>query len=335
MQNGPIHEAVECGDLDAVRRLLATDAALVDARGMDGARPLHFCRDRGIAELLLTHGAELDARDEDHDSTPAQWRIGDAPDLVRFLLQRGATPDLFLAAALGDRPLARRLMDEDPKCTSYRIGHDSGPFPGIGFAGRGGTIFQWTLGFNRSPHEVALERNHRELFAELLERTPPPKRLLVACMTGDRSAAEALVDSQPNLVADLEREDLELLAKSCWETNKDFEVVRLMLDLGFPVDVPEKNHGFSALHNAAWCGDPDLVELLLSRGHPADLRDPNHQSTAIGWAIHSCLEAKRHPEGRFPETIALLLEAGTPLDRGTFPTGHSGIDAVLARFEST
>ena len=133
------------------------------------------------------------------------------------------------------------------------------------------------------------------------------------------------------MIEGLEREDQQLLAKACWETNKSIESVRLMLDLGFPVDVPENNHGFSALHNAAWCGDPELVALLLERGHPVDLRDPDHDSTAIGFAIHSCLEAKRHPDGDFARVIELLLEAGAPLDANQHDTGHEGIDAVIRR----
>jgi ankyrin repeat protein len=104
-----------------------------------------------------------------------------------------------------------------------------------------------------------------------------------------------------------------------------------MLDMGFLVEAREFNHGCTALHNAAWCGDPELVRLLLERGHPSDVRDPDHQSTPIGWAVHSCTEAKRHPDGRFPEVVKLLLEAGTPFDTKFYPVGEKGIDAVLKK----
>ena len=68
-----------------------------------------------VAELLLDHGARIEARDEDHDSTPAQWRIGEAPEVTRFLLERGATADIFLAAALGDLALAEKLVSGGPR----------------------------------------------------------------------------------------------------------------------------------------------------------------------------------------------------------------------------
>jgi len=54
-----------------------------------------------VEALLLDHGARINARDEDHTSTPAQWLIGEWPEVARFLLERGAKGDIFLAAALG------------------------------------------------------------------------------------------------------------------------------------------------------------------------------------------------------------------------------------------
>ena len=98
------------------------DASLIDAKGMDARTPLHCAGTVAVAALLLDHGARIDARDEDHDSTPAQWRIGESPDVARFLLERGAKADIFMAAALGDLALAERLVTEDRGCLAHRIG---------------------------------------------------------------------------------------------------------------------------------------------------------------------------------------------------------------------
>ena len=323
------HAAAAMGLEGLLRALLEVQPEQVHSRGVDETRPLHMARTVEIAQLLLERGAEVDARDEDHDSTPAQWRIGQAPEVTRFLMGHGAHTDLFMAAGLGDLELARYWVRDDPVCTTHRIGHNNGPFPGIGFRGRGGTIYQWTLGFNQSPHEIAWHRGHRELFEVLWDHTPPRSQLLVACMLADRERATAVLASSLGLIAELDVEDRALLAKSCWETNLNPEAVRLMLDLGFPVDVPESNHGYLPLHNAAWCGAPELVELLLSRGHPVDRRDPGYHSTALGFALHSARVARRHPEGDFPRVVHLLLESGTPLDEGRYPTGDAAIDAVI------
>ncbi len=89
-----------------------TDPSLIHAKGIDARTPLHCAGTVAVAALLLDRGARIDALDEDHYSTPAQWLIGDSPEVVRFLLERGARADIFLAAALGDLRLAERLVSE-------------------------------------------------------------------------------------------------------------------------------------------------------------------------------------------------------------------------------
>src|SRR5262249_50266294 len=83
-----VHAAGGLGLIDRVSDFLARDPSLVHAKGGDGCTPLHFARNAEIAALLVNHGADVNARDEDHDSTPAQWSIGDAPEVSRFLIER-------------------------------------------------------------------------------------------------------------------------------------------------------------------------------------------------------------------------------------------------------
>lgn len=326
------HAAAAFGLADALRQMLTDEPSLVHALGGDGARPLHFARTREVARLLLAHGADVDARDADHNSTAAQWRIGDAPEVTRELLVQGAALDVFMAAGLGDLELAKRAVAANPESTSWRIGNNSGPFPGIGFQGRGGTIYQWTLGFNQSAVEVALHRGHSDVAEYLLQRTPPRAAFLIACARADRPRAIQILAAQPGLVASLSAEELGLMAKYCWETNFNLAAVALMLDLGFPVAAPEENHGFTPLHNAAWQGHPGVVDMLIRKGHPLNERDPRYDGTPADWALHSCLIEKRHPEGDFAQVLALLLAAGGRPAHHQFPSGDPAIDAVWSRF---
>src|SRR5580704_8736666 len=117
-----VHEAALAGRTDKLAEMLAVDPSLIDAKGMDERTPLHCAGTVAVSELLLDHGARIDARDEDHDSTPAQWLIGESPDVVRYLLERGAKADIFLAAALGDVALAETLVAKNPGCPAHRIG---------------------------------------------------------------------------------------------------------------------------------------------------------------------------------------------------------------------
>ncbi len=323
------HAAAGLGLVDALRDMLAGDPKLVHAKGGDGCTPLHFSRNTETTELLIARGADVDARDEDHDSTPAQWLIGSSPDVSAFLLERGATPDIFLAAALGDLSLCERLVKADRSCLTHRIG--KAPFHPIGYLGRGGTILQWTLGFNCYAHQVAARTGHEQLLDFLTTESDVTTRFLVACVMPNRPAAEAIAAAHPELVAALQDVDRELVARYCWETNLSLEAVRLMLDVGFPVDFPETSHGYTPLHNAAWCGCGDLVELLVERGHPVDLRDPNYDSTPLGFALHCCLHEGRHPDGEYGRVVAALIDAGCTWDRSIFPTGNGGIDEALRK----
>lgn len=327
----PVHQLAREGRVRELAAMLASEPELIDAKGIDARTPLHCAATMEVAALLLDHGARIDARDEDHDSTPAQWLIADSPDMVRFLLERGATPDIFAAAALGDLPLAERLLAAEPACVGHRIGK-APEFPPIGYENRGGTIYQWTLAFNSYPHQIALLRGNPALFDLLMARSDAKTRLLVNCLLARRLEAEAIASENPNLISELPDVDRELVARYCWETNTNYEAVKLMLDLGFPVDHPERSHGYTPLHNAAWSGSGDLVDLLIARGHPVDIRDPGYNATPLGYALHDCLVEKRHPEGEFPRVVRALLQAGSPTNGITFPTGNAEIDEVLQPF---
>jgi ankyrin repeat protein len=326
-----VHEAARAGLLDKLAEMLAMDPALIDAKGMDARTPLHCAGTVAVAALLLDHGARVDARDEDHDSTPAQWLIGEAPDVARFLLERGAKPDIFLAAALGDVALAQRLVAEDPGCVAHRIGKLPA-FPPVGHQGRGGAIYQWTLRFNSYPHQIALMKGRLPMFDFLYAASDPVLRLLVNCVLARRLEAEAIAKEHPEIIPGLPDVDRELVAKYCWETNTNFDAVKLMLDLGFPVAHPERSHGYTPLHNAAWAGSGNLVELLIARGHPVDIRDPDHHGTPLAWALYDCLVEKRHPEGEFARVVKALLEAGSPVEGVEYPTGDAAVDEVLRAY---
>ena len=71
---------------DRLREFLKSDPSLVNAKGGDGKRPLHYAASIAVAQLLLDHGADIDALDDDHSSTPAQYLVSDRPEVARFLL---------------------------------------------------------------------------------------------------------------------------------------------------------------------------------------------------------------------------------------------------------
>src|SRR5262249_27800834 len=96
--HGPSHLRM----FERLRKLIQADPEVVHARGGDGQMPLHFAKTIEIAAYLLDHGADIDARDVDHESTPAQYMLDHRVDVARYLVERGCKTDLLLAAAVGD-----------------------------------------------------------------------------------------------------------------------------------------------------------------------------------------------------------------------------------------
>ncbi len=113
-----VHAAARLGMMDRLREMISGTPTLVHSRGGDGKTPLHFAGTVEAADYLLDHGADIEARDIDHESTPAQYMIGDRKDVLRRLIQRGCNTDILMAAALGDASLVRKHLDADPACIS-------------------------------------------------------------------------------------------------------------------------------------------------------------------------------------------------------------------------
>jgi hypothetical protein len=60
-----------------LKSILAATPSVVRETGGDGKTVLHCAATREIVEILVDAGAELDARDTDHNSTALQYLIGD------------------------------------------------------------------------------------------------------------------------------------------------------------------------------------------------------------------------------------------------------------------
>ncbi|HUS36302.1 MAG TPA: ankyrin repeat domain-containing protein, partial [Verrucomicrobiae bacterium] len=273
------HSAARLGMLDKLRELITANATLVNARGGDGKQPLHFARNIEVAKFLLDHGADIDAKDIDHESTPAQHLIGDHAEVARYLVERGAKTDLFLAAALGDLTLVQKHLAENPDLIRARI--DSKTFP-MSNPRAGGTIYIWTLGNGLTPHQVAKKFGHAEIVKYLFEQSPPEIQLLNHIWLGDEPAAKRLLAEHPNLASEVAAMDPAALPNAARERNQF--ALRLFLEAGFPIDA-RGQHNATALHWSAWHGHAESVELLLQHKAPLELKDADFQATPIGWAM--------------------------------------------------
>jgi ankyrin repeat protein len=307
------HSVARLGLLAELRALVTADPGVVHARGGDGQTPLHFASTVEVAQFLLDNGADIDALDVDHESTPAQYMLRvdqkrhyprDRQDVARFLVSRGCKTDLLMAAALGDADLVQRLLDSNPACIRMNVSEDW--FPKRDPRARG-TIYIWTLGPHRTAHAVAQEFGHEEVFQLLLERTPEELKLALACELGDEEVFLRFLAQNPDAAGILSAKEREKLPEAAHDNNA--KAVRLMLEAGWPVDTPGEM-GATALHWAGFNGNAALAREIL-RFHPnLELKSREYPGTALAWAIFGSGNGWYRETGDYVETIRALVEAG-------------------------
>ena len=331
-----VFAAAHLGMFDRLRALVDADPSLVHARGGDGKTALHWAASVDIARYLLDRGADLEARDVDHESTAAQYLVRDAPDVTRFLIDRGASVDIFMAVGLRDAALVERCLRDDPAALDHRtwhgkysVAHDgSHPATREAIGDRRGDIYRWVFGHNLSALDAAAQLRYDDITALLLAHATPVQRLLAACVRADRAAAEAVLSEHPDLIARLTPDQQRLIADRAHAN--DTAGVSVMLDLGFNPLAPGVD-GAEPIRWAAFQGNAELTRRLLAHDPPIGVADRRYGGTLLGWCIHGALHGWRRTTGDFATTARLLLDAGEHVDPSTLPTGRADLDAVLNR----
>ena len=253
---------------------------------------------------------------------PAGGRGGGRSELAQYLVEHGASTDIFLAAALGLSDRAQRMLESNRDLLDLRTGRgDYAEQPPSSYH-----IYFWTIGDGRSPLDVAAQFEQHETLEIMLAFTTPMQRLLSACRMGDENSARALVRAHPDLIAALRPEDHRAISDAAW--HGDARAVALMLELGFDPRTPGHDSG-TALHCASWNGSAETVAAILR--HPdahalVSLRDARYGATPLGWCCHGSVHGNRSHE--HAAVARLLLAAGAQQGKDTRDSSLS-VRAVL------
>jgi ankyrin repeat protein len=307
------HSASRLGMMPKLKELIESEPNLVQARGGDGQTPLHFASTVEVAEFLLARGADIDARDVDHESTPAQYMLRvdqrrhypkDRQDVARYLVSRGCQTDILMAAALGDGQLVLQHLKSDPNCIGMSVSEQWFPKRD---ARSGGTIYIWTLGAHRTAHTVARDFGHEDIFQLLMQHTPEELKLALACELGDEAAFREFLAQHPNAARDLSATDLRKLPDAAQSNNTN--AVRLMLEAGWPVDTPGEM-GATALHWAGFNGNAEIARVILRFRPTLELKSREYEGTALGWAVFGSGNGWHRETSDYVGTVRALLDAG-------------------------
>jgi ankyrin repeat protein len=265
-----------------------------------------------------------------------------------LLVRRGATPDIFTAAARGDVREIRRLLRADRRLAQRRGPDGATP---LHFA-RTSAVARALLAAGANPRQR--DRYHRATPIEwTLDHPGVPQviakagggvTIFVGAAIGDQKIVRALLQKNPRLVtaraakhmefAGADETPLGLAARfgqramvrllleagaSAATTPSplpgavykgDLTIVRGLLDAGADPNAFGP-HGYAALHAACISGRLPMIRLLLSRGARLDLRDREHHGTPLAWA-----EYHRHaPAARLLRSY--VVQAFRPVGRRT------------------
>jgi ankyrin repeat protein len=311
-----IHSAARLGMIDRVREMLAADPQRVHSRGGDGQFPLHFASTAEIAALLLEGGADIDAKDIDHESTALQYMVSIQPyrhEVAKYLISRGADTDIFAASAVGDLALVERILNDDPEMVRMTVNERHFPKRN---PRSGGIIYMFGFGITRLPHMVAHQFGHTAVFDLLMQRSAPWLRLLIAAEIGDEALAQRILQQQPALISRLSANAARRIVGASIRNNT--RAVELLLGYGWPSGATLENNQ-TALHYAAWHGNLATVRALLDHNAAVNVFENQFGGSPLAWALHGSLNSWHREKGDYPGVTKALLAAGAQIPKPDRP----------------
>lgn len=287
--------ALETGDLDALRDILARFPELARASGTNGNALINMASNAEAISLLLDAGAAIDHPNA-HGWTPLhQAAYGDHAVLARFLLERGAPADVSARGA-GGTPLVvalfwgHRSVVEDALLAAgrhpdnLRVAAGTGdldriaelvPSPGAPTEAAGAL-----RGFYR-PHGGFPAWQPTDHPQEILDEA-----LSWAARAGRVEALSLLVSLGADVSADVYRGTALTWAAAVDRADAITRLVELGADPNAVATFggPDHGAGITALHIAAQAGNEHAVDALLAAGADPSLSDALYDGTASGWA---------------------------------------------------
>lgn len=333
----PLSEAARTGNMRILAMLLKAGAD-PKAVNQEGETALHAVARTGnieAAKLLLKAGANIESRETWGGQTALHWAASqDQPDMVRFLVSRGADPDARAAV----RDWQRRVTAEGRPKDMNR-----GGFTPLLFAARDG----------HAESVSALLQGKADINLPDPDGTTP---LLLTLINGHWDTAKLLIDSGANvndwdfwgqsplyIAVDMNilpagfRVELPVLDKTT-----GVEVIKLLLAQGanpnvqlklrppFRNAVQDRNAdptlvtGATPLMRAAVGGDVEVVKLLLGSGALVDLPNEDGITPLMAAVSAAGTRGKNKTEEQALATVELLHAAGADVNT----PGRRGITAA-------
>jgi cytohesin len=347
----PLMAAVDDGHVDVARALIERGADVNRQEARGGQTALMWAvanRSPELVALLLTHGANLHTRSKgDFTALLFAAQQGDEAS-GRLLLQAGADANdlrsrdrvtaLMVATASGHAAFATLLVENGAGLNVV----DNNGYSALHYAAlepEGAALVRTLVdrGANPNLRSTTDTRENTTAGVSLKGATP----LFLAASKGHVDTVRALLagKADPSIATDTGTAPLHVASwggdpnfRDWSEEEKKnlFEVTRLLVELGGDVNSAGE-HGWTALHGAAYKGVDAAIQFLIDRGARTEVFDEYGQTPL---SIASTIITVRSNDAYYQSsrifrksTVDLLLKLGAR------PLAESGVE-VLGQFYS-
>ncbi len=225
----------------------------------------------------------------------------------------------------GDDVLRRKLVEgADPNLRSGP--HEETPLHVAARRRRAGAVdillehgadIDATTAGDKTAYAHAVRRGFDEIAAVLANRGADTvlngaDRFAAAIATGRLDEARAILEVRPGVVRTANPEEDRLLPDVAGRS--DPGAVKLLIEAGADLAARGLDSG-TALHQAAWFGQPENARLLIDAGAPLDVFDDVHEASPVHWAAHGSRYsgAAEERQSAYEALVEMLLAAGSGL----------------------
>ncbi len=289
------------GALCAVNHLQLAEVLLEGGANPTDGVSMHICAGQGWTEHLeLLRRFGVNVNGIAGGVPPLRYVLAWARNTpertagIRWLLEHGADPNLAWNEP-GDAPIHVAAQRWDVPMVELLVRH--------------GADIHLQRADGRTAHTIASLYGNKEIAEWLLahgatDELSSLERFVAACTQGDRTAAQSMLQANPGLRGELNREH-HLMMQVPAERG-DANVLETMLTCGFDPNVTD-NEGITALHRAAGAGRAEAVRVLIEHGAPVNAPDGMFAGTPLLWASHGWSHSR---EGGQVEVARILIAAG-------------------------
>lgn len=314
--NPILHHAVSVGNAEMVE-LLISKGADVNLKGQFDRVPLHYANKKGMAKILLAHGAVVDAP-TNYGETPLHWAahgvngFGKQVDLIEFaetLIANGAdvnkktgegrsyrTP-LSYAAEANNLPVARVLL-------AHGADVEGGGSSPLSYAGSNGDFVEMA-----------------QFLVENGAKVNQPSPLMTAAGRGNIKVVNYLLAQG----ADQNAADRAGFTALYSAAGSDYGLSTAAALLSHGAKPNAKNmHGGTALHQAASQGAIKVIELLLA--NKADVNAGDNEGYT---PLHGAVSYGKNDTRK--TVVEILLKSGANVNAKTTRDGETPFHKAIDR----